>query len=153
MQGYANVTIVGNLGRDPEMRYSKNGNAFTKFSVAVNSRVADQSETVNWYNITCFGKLAEITNNYLKRGNPVLVNGSLQLEYFTKRNGEPGHSLAVVAQNVHFLGDDTGNKAENGDTRTDTNTRTNTNTRTGTGTGEVYDGSGNVIEDDDEIPF
>jgi single-strand DNA-binding protein len=116
MQGFSNVNIVGNLGRDPEMHFSKNGNPFTRFSVAVNHRTKS-GEFVNWYNVTCFGGLAEIVNENLRKGYPVMVNGNLQLESYTGKDGTPKNSLSVIADNVHFLGrnDDAGSSDNGGD--------------------------------------
>ena len=87
---YHSITLVGNLGRDPEMRYLPSGAAVTSFSVAVNKSYTKASgekvkETV-WLRISAFGKLAEVVNQYCKKGQTVLVVGELQAD---KDTGSP----------------------------------------------------------------
>ena len=74
---YAKQTIVGHLGKDPEMQYTPEGNAVTKFSVAVNRGYKDKKET-DWYNVEVWGKSAEACNQYLNKGSLVLVDGQPQ---------------------------------------------------------------------------
>jgi len=116
------VIIVGNLGRDPEMRYLPSGQAVTNFSVAVNDNYTNnQGEKVErtiWVRISTWGKQAETCNQYLKKGSKVLVEGRLVADSATggprtyaRQDGTYGASFEVSAQTVRFLssrGDDSG---------------------------------------------
>lgn len=110
----SNQIIVGNLGRDPEMRYTPSGQPVTDFSVAVNRQYTNNSgETVKdlvWFKITTWGKQAEICNQYLKKGSKVLVEGRLAYDRLTggprawqNKSGEPVSGFELVAQTVRFL--------------------------------------------------
>ena len=126
---FQKVILVGNLGRDPEMRYTPGGQAVTNFSVATNRRYTDSSgetrdETV-WFRISAWGKQAETCNQYLKKGSRVLVEGRLNGDengnprMWTGQDGSPRASFEVTSQNVRFLsgrdegsvGDDEGGSA------------------------------------------
>lgn len=105
---YEMLTIVGNLGRDPEMRYTPSGKAVTNFSVAVNTRWTNgdgtDGERVTWYKVACWGKLAEVTNEYLAKGRKVLVVASrIEAEAYIDKEGEPRAALRVTADAVKFL--------------------------------------------------
>ncbi len=108
------IIIVGNLGRDPEMRYTPSGQPVTSFSVASSRSYTNQSgekvdETI-WFRVTAWGKLAETCNQYLKKGRTVLVEGRLTPDknggprIWTKQDGTPGASFEVNASTVRFLG-------------------------------------------------
>ena len=110
---YSQIIIVGYLGRDPEMRYTPSGDAVTNFNVASSRRWTNQDgspgEQTTWYRITAWRKLAEICNEYLSKGRPVLVVGRLNPnEYgspriWTTQDGEPRASFEVTAEQVRFL--------------------------------------------------
>ena len=105
---YEMLTIVGNLGRDPEMRYTPSGKAVTNFSVAVNTRWTNgdgtNAERVTWYKVACWGKLAEVTNEYLAKGRKVLVVASrIEAEAYIDKEGELRAALRVTADAVKFL--------------------------------------------------
>lgn len=95
--------IVGNLGRDPEMSYTESGKAVTYFTVAVNERWTGGEKTY-WFRVSCWGKLAEITNEYLSKGSPVLVIGSVNASAWTDKAGQVQAGLDLTAQTVKFLG-------------------------------------------------
>jgi single-strand DNA-binding protein len=112
------MIIVGNVGRDPEMRYTPSGSAVTNFSVACNMNIgpknADGSSTVGtvWFRTTVWGKQAETVNQYLKKGNKVLVQAD-QIGFdpttggpklFKRQDGSSGASFEVTAARVRFLG-------------------------------------------------
>ncbi len=110
---FQKMILVGNLGRDPEMRYTPGGQAVTNFSVATNRRYTDSSgetrdETV-WFRISAWGKQAETCNQYLKKGSRVLVEGRLNGDengnprMWTGQDGTPRASFEVTSQNVRFL--------------------------------------------------
>ena len=103
---YHKLTIVGNLGKDPEMKYTTDGKAVTTFSVAASNR---KDETV-WYRITTWDKQAETCNQYLHKGSKVLVEGALKADaqgnprtYERKDGGGWAASFEVVASSVKFL--------------------------------------------------
>jgi single-strand DNA-binding protein len=109
------IVIVGNLGRDPEMRFTPNGQAVTNFSIATSRQYTGSDgqlvkETI-WFRISTWGKLAETCNQYLKKGRSVLVEGRLVPDketggprVWTKQDGTPGASFEVSASTVRFLG-------------------------------------------------
>ena len=111
---YHTIIIVGNLGRDPEMRYTPTGQAVTSFPVAssrtyTSSNGQQVKETI-WFRISAWGKLAETCNNYLRKGRPVLVAGRLVANeqgsprIWNRADGTPGASFEVNAATVRFLG-------------------------------------------------
>jgi single-strand DNA-binding protein len=111
---YHTIIIVGNLGKDPEMRYTPSGQAVTSFSVASNRKyTSSNGEQVNetiWFRISAWGKQAEICNQYLKKGSKVLIEGRLTPDKNTggpriwqKQDGSSGASFEVTAGTVRFL--------------------------------------------------
>ena len=111
---YHTLIIVGNLGKDPEMRYTPSGQAVTSFPVASNRRyTSSNGEQVNetiWFRVSAWGKQAEICNQYLKKGSKVLVEGRLTPDktsggprIWQKQDGTSGASFEVNAQTVRFL--------------------------------------------------
>jgi len=119
---YHTVIVVGNLGKDPEMRYLPNGQAVTSFNVATNRQYTgsdgQQVKETIWFRISVWGKQAESCNTYLKKGSKVLVEGRLTPDpvtggpkIWTKQDGTAAASFDVNAQTVRFLssrGEDTG---------------------------------------------
>jgi len=100
--------IIGNLGRDPEMRFLGDGTPVTSFSVAVNrkwtGRDGNPGEKTWWFRVTCWGRLAETTNQYLRKGSPVMVIGEVDASaYIPREGGEPRASLELTARDVRFL--------------------------------------------------
>ena len=112
---YEHTVIVGNVGREPEMRYTASGTAVTNFSVAVNRRFKDKNgqmqERTKWFRVTAWDKLAETCNQYLTKGRQVLVTGEVVASAYTNQAGEPAASLELTARDVKFLG----GKGSNGD--------------------------------------
>ena len=98
---YINIVANGNLGRDPEMRYTPAGKSVTDFSIAVNDRHSDDPL---WLDITCWDRLAETTNNHLNRGRSVLVDGRPSAHRWTQQDGQVRGKMKVTANNVEFLG-------------------------------------------------
>lgn len=136
---YHTIIAVGNLGREPEMRYTPSGQPVTSFSVASNRSYVNTSgekvdETI-WFRVTAWGKLAETCNQYLHKGSKVLVEGRLTPDknggprIWTNKDGQPAASFEITANTVRFL------------------------SQRGEGTGEpMMDGVGDVGGGDD-IPF
>lgn len=99
--------LVGNLTRDPEMRYTPNGQAVCSFSVATNRRWRDkdgnQQDQTEFHNIVAWGKLAEIANQYLKKGNKVYIEGRLQTRSWEGQDGSKKNRTEIVTENMIFL--------------------------------------------------
>lgn len=107
MAGVNKVIIVGNLGKDPEVRYSNSGMAICKLSVAVTERVKDGDEwkdATEWFRVTLFGKQAENAGQYLQKGRSVYVEGRLKTEKYKDKEGVEKTSTEVVANTIQFLG-------------------------------------------------
>ena len=102
------VILVGNLGRDPELRYTPQGTAVANFTMATTERWSDPSgekkEKTEWHRIVAWGKQAEIVGEYLKKGKQVYVEGSLQTREWTDREGNKRYTTEVRAQRVQMLG-------------------------------------------------
>lgn len=111
---YSKVIVVGNLGRDPEGRYTQGGTFVSNFSVATNRKFTDQAgivqKKVTWYRVAAWGKLGEAAQEYLKKGRQVLVEGELVADengnprVWTGQDGLPRASFELSARVVRFLG-------------------------------------------------
>ena len=108
MRGVNKVILIGNLGKDPELRYLPSGGAVTKFSLATGSRWKDKDgqwqDRTDWHNIVAFGRTAEVCNEYLKKGSPVYVEGRIQTRSYDDRDGNKKWITEIIAQNVNLLG-------------------------------------------------
>jgi single-strand DNA-binding protein len=141
---YQKIIIVGNLGSDPEMRYMPNGNAVTNFSVASNRRWTDQAsgeprEETTWFRVSVWGKQAETANQFLSRGQKVLVEGRLRPDpqtgsprTFQRQDGSIGASYEVTADGIRFL--------------------SSREEAAQAGMGESY-ADAEAVEEEDDIPF
>lgn len=103
------VIIVGNVGRDPELRYSPSGDAIANLAVATSFKSKDrnsgeQKELTEWHRIAFFGRLAEIVGQYLKKGSSVYVEGRLQTRKYTDKDGVERYSTEIIAENMQMLG-------------------------------------------------
>ncbi|NNG24823.1 single-stranded DNA-binding protein [Telluria aromaticivorans] len=103
------VIIVGNLGRDPEIRYMPSGDAIANIAVATSYKSKDkntgeQKELTEWHRISFFGRLAEIVGQYLKKGSSVYVEGRLQTRKYTDKDGIERYATDVIAENMQMLG-------------------------------------------------
>ncbi len=102
------VILVGNLGRDPELRYTQGGQAVANFSVATsenfNNREGQRQERTEWHRIVVWGKTAENCAQYLSKGRSVYIEGRLQTREWEDREGQKQRTTEVVAQTVQFLG-------------------------------------------------
>ena len=106
-QGLNKVMIIGNLGRDPEVKYLPSGQAVANFSVATSRAWTDKEgkkeERTEWHRIVAFGKLAEICGEYLSKGRQVYIEGRLQTRDWEK-DGQKHYTTEIVASDVVFLG-------------------------------------------------
>ena len=103
------VIIVGNLGRDPEIRYMPSGDAIANIAVATSYRSKDrntgeQKELTEWHRISFFGRLAEIVGQYLKKGSSVYVEGRLQTRKYTDKDGVEKYATDIIAEQMQMLG-------------------------------------------------
>lgn len=101
--------IVGNVGRNPELRYLQSGTAVCDFSVAVSESWTDSAtnerrEKTTWYRVSAWGRLGETCNQYLQKGRQVMVVGTVEARAYTDKSGEPAASLELRARDVRFLG-------------------------------------------------
>ena len=105
---YQKIIIIGNLGREPEMRYTPAGEPVTAFSVATSRKYGEKDETT-WFRVSVWGKQAESCNQYLHKGSKVLVEGRLRPDesgspkVFQRKDGTWGASYEVTAETVRFL--------------------------------------------------
>jgi single-strand DNA-binding protein len=103
------VIIVGNLGRDPEIRYMPSGDAIANIAVATSYKSKDkntgeQKELTEWHRISFFGRLAEIVGQYLKKGSSVYVEGRLQTRKYTDKDGVEKYATDIIAETMQMLG-------------------------------------------------
>ncbi len=108
MAGVNKVILIGNLGRDPELRYTQNGQAVANFTLATSENWTDKSgekaERTEWHRIVTWGKLAEMCAQYLSKGRTVYVEGRLQTREWEDRDGNKRQTTEINAQTVQFLG-------------------------------------------------
>lgn len=102
------IIIVGNLGRDPELRYTPQGKPVCTFSMATNERRKDRNaemqDHTTWFRITLWNRLAETASQYLQKGRSVYIEGRLRVEEYIDRDGKPRKSLEVTATDMQFIG-------------------------------------------------
>ncbi|MEI6075636.1 MAG: single-stranded DNA-binding protein [Verrucomicrobiota bacterium] len=109
MASFNKVILVGNLTRDPELRYTPKGTAIAKIGVAVNrvwtNEAGEKKEEVTFVDVDVFGRTAENVGQYMRKGRPILIEGRLRLDQWDdKQTGQKKSKLAVVADTVQFLG-------------------------------------------------
>lgn len=102
------VFIIGNLGKDPEVRFTPGGKAVAKFPVATSERWTDQEgnkqERTEWHNVVVWGKQAETCGQYLAKGRQVFIEGSIRTRQYDDKDGNKRYITEVVARDVRFLG-------------------------------------------------
>ncbi|UCE03242.1 MAG: single-stranded DNA-binding protein [Candidatus Latescibacterota bacterium] len=102
------VILLGNLGADPELRYTNSGTAVANFRIATNERWNDrngeQQERTEWHNIVAWGKLGEICGKFLKKGRPVFIEGRLQTRSWEDQSGNKRYTTEIVALNMQMIG-------------------------------------------------
>ncbi|MEX2247088.1 MAG: single-stranded DNA-binding protein [Dehalococcoidia bacterium] len=107
MAGLNKVMLIGNVGKDPEMRYTANGNAVTTFSLACNRSFAspdgERREETDWFEIVTWNKLAELCSQFLQKGRQAYVEGRLHTRSWEGQDGQKRYRTEVVAQTVLFL--------------------------------------------------
>ncbi|NCN98186.1 MAG: single-stranded DNA-binding protein [Rhodoferax sp.] len=103
------VILLGNLGRDPEVRYLPSGDPVANITIATSSRYKNKAgemvDETEWHRVTFFGRLAEIASQYLRKGRPVYVEGRIKTNKYTDKNGVERYSTDVIASEMQLLGD------------------------------------------------
>ncbi len=106
-RGLNKIMLIGNLGRDPEMRFTPSGTPVTDFSLAVNRRrrssEGEMTDETEWFRIVCWNRLAEITDQYLSKGTQIYVEGRLQTRRYTGNDGTERTSVDVIANELIIL--------------------------------------------------
>jgi single-strand DNA-binding protein len=102
------IILVGNLGRDPELRYTSQGTPVCSFTMATNERKKDKSgefqDITTWFRVSLWGRQAETASQYLTKGRPVYIEGRLRVEEWTDRDGRSRFTLEVHATDMQFVG-------------------------------------------------
>ena len=150
------VLLMGNLTRDPEVRYTPKGTAVTELGIAVNriytGENGEKREEVTFVDVTVWGRTAENVGEYLRKGRPVFIEGRLQLDSWEdKQSGQKRNKLKVVADNVQFLGSRGSSGGGGGPEEGDEAPRSSTGG--GARNAPAPKSSGPAEPDDDEIPF
>ena len=113
------VILVGNLGRDPEIRYLPSGEPVANITIATSSKYKSKTgelvEETEWHRVTFFGKLAEIAGQYLKKGRPVYVEGRLKTRKYTDKDGVEKYATDIIANEMQMLGGREGMGEPSGD--------------------------------------
>lgn len=108
MPNYNRVILMGNLTRDPELRYTPSGQAVADFRMAINRRVktpdGENRDSVTFVDVTAWGRQAETINEYFTKGRTIFVEGRLQLDEWTSQDGQRRSKLRVVLENFQFIG-------------------------------------------------
>jgi len=138
------LILVGNLGRDPELRYTPQGTPVCSFTLATNEkrkdRAGENQDVTTWFRVTLWGRQAETASQYLSKGRPVYIEGRLRVEEWTDKDGKQRHTLEVHATDMQFIGG-------RGDEGSGQNVRAETSPASRTETTE------NENISDDDIPF
>jgi single-strand DNA-binding protein len=108
-RGVNKAILIGNLGRDPEVRYSPNGAAIANCNIATteswrDKETGDKQEKTEWHRVVFFGRLAEIVGEYLKKGSQIYVEGRLQTRKWQDANGQDRYTTEIVANEMQMLG-------------------------------------------------
>lgn len=103
------VILIGNLGRDPEIRSSQNGGKIATLNIATtefrkDSKTGTSAEHTEWHRISIFGKLADVAEQYLKKGSPVFIEGRIRTNKWTDKTGIERYGIEIICENLQLLG-------------------------------------------------
>jgi single-strand DNA-binding protein len=143
------VTLIGNLGQDPEVRYMPNGDAVTNITLATTEvwkdKNGEKQEKTEWHRVTFYRKLAEIAGEYLKKGRQIYVEGRLETRKWTDKEGKDRYTTEIIANEMKMLGSRAGMGGDSGERATPASS-----SASGTAPGK----SGSKFDDfEDDIPF
>ena len=152
------VILIGNLGRDPETRYTADGAAITNITIATSDRWKDKSsgemkEATEWHRVAFFGRLAEIAGEYLKKGRPVYVEGRLRTRKWQDKDGQDRYTTEVIADNMQMLGSREGMGAGSGEFDGGEESRAPRAAPASSSGRTAAKSAPSVAEMDDDIPF
>jgi len=146
------IIVIGNLGRDPELRYTPQGTAVCNFSIATNEKKRDKTgdlqDITTWFRVTLWSKQAENASKYLTKGSSVYIEGRLRVEEWSDRDGKNRFTLEVNATDMQFLSGGRSEEMshESGSTSAD-------NEFSGAGHSDADEMSPTAAPSDDDIPF
>lgn len=112
MSSLNQCNFVGNLGKDPEVRFTPSGKAVANFSLAVTDKYNGE-ETTEWVNITLWGKLAEVAGSYLSKGKQVFISGRMQTRKWQDKDGKDRYTTEIVGEKIVMLGKSEGRPQNN----------------------------------------
>ena len=151
------VILMGNLGRDPEVRFMPNGDAVCNFSIATTDswkdKAGERQEKTEWHNIVMYRRLAEIAGEYLKKGRPVYLEGRLQTRKWQTKEGQDRYTTEVIADSMQMLGGRDGAPAQESqpsskpEARDEFDQTPSRNNQSGSSNSNSFD------EFEDDIPF
>jgi single-strand DNA-binding protein len=151
-RGLNKVMLIGNLGADPEVRYTAGGSAIANLRLATaeswrDKESGEQQERTEWHRVVFFGRLAEIAGEYLKKGSQIYVEGRLQTRKWQDRDGNDRYSTEIVANDMQMLGGRGGGGGGGG------NFEAAPARESGGGRGRERDSEAPMPDFDDDIPF
>lgn len=151
------VILVGNLGRDPEVRYSADGNAICNISIATTSNWKDKAtgerrEETEWHRVVMYNRLAEIAGEYLRKGRPIYVEGRLRTRKWQNKEGQDQYTTEVIADQMQMLGGRDGGGSDGGGYDAPAN-RPASRPQAQRPAAPAAGGSANLGDLDDDIPF
>lgn len=153
------IIVVGNLGRDPELRYTPQGSAVCNFSIATNEKKRDKAgdlqDVTTWFRVTLWNKQAENASKYLTKGSSVYIEGRLRIEEWADKDGKNRFTLEVNATEMQFLSGGARADEMSGDTGGGggDNFSDAQNSNSGNSSGSSGERSNTVSPSDDDIPF
>jgi single-strand DNA-binding protein len=164
-RGINKVILIGNLGRDPETRYTQGGSAVTNLRIATaeswkDKQTGEQQERTEWHSVVCFARLGEIAGEYLRKGSKVYIEGRLQTRKWQDKEGHDRYSTEIVANDMQML--DSRGGADSGDAPpmrqsggAPRNQSARSNDRSDSRAEPQYDSSAtsDFADIDDDIPF
>jgi single-strand DNA-binding protein len=154
------VILIGNLGRDPETRYSPDGAAITNVAIATSytwkdKTTGEKKEETEWHRVVFFNRLAEIAGEYLKKGKPVYVEGRLRTRKWTDKDGNERYTTEIVAEEMKMLGSrDSGGGGGSGGDYEDSGSRApRESAARPAARPAAKEPAANIADMDDDIPF
>lgn len=151
------ITIVGNLGRDPELRYTPQGSAVCNFSIATNEKRRDKAgemqDVTTWFRVTLWNKQAENASKYLTKGSPVYVEGRLRIDEWTDRDGNNRYTLEVQGSDMQFISAGPRGGEYSGETHSEEFSGPASSAGASAGSSSSKDDFAPPTSGDDDIPF
>lgn len=157
-RGINKVILIGNLGKDPEVRYMPNGDAAANVSLATSEswkdkQTGEKQERTEWHNVAFFGRLAEIAGEYLKKGAKVYIEGSLRTRKWQDKNGQDRYTTEIIASEMQMLDSRGGGSSNAGDFETPPPPRAGGRSSETNQQEASSPKSGGMPEFDDDVPF